>query len=197
MVMKRLGFLIVLIISTTAMAQQQGIGLRLGDPMGVTYKKYVGRTQAVEFGIGSASARWHNTYYINSFEEYSRYDNYRYQNHSVLSTVYLQGRYLFHFNLPMQNMEGKLEWYWGAGALLKASKIQYRFQNREAPFASDRAIVNDIDLGPEGIIGLEYTFQDTPLTVFGETSLFLEIADRPAAMRGFGGLGVRYSFFKR
>jgi len=195
--MKRLAFLTMLIISTTAVAQQQGIGLRLGDPMGVSYKKYFGRTHAIEFGIGSAPAGWHNGYYINSFERYPRYDNYRYQNHTVQSTLYLQARYLFHYNIPVENMEGKLEWYWGGGALLKASQIQYRFQNREAPFTAGRDVINDIDLGPEGIIGLEYTFQDTPLTVFGETSLFLEIANRPAFIRAFGGLGVRYNFFKR
>ena len=195
--MKRLAFLIMLIISTAAVAQQQGIGLRLGDPMGVSYKKYFGRTHAIEFGIGSAPANWRNSYYINSFQEYPRYDNYRYQNHTVQSTLYLQARYLFHYNIPVQNMEGKLEWYWGGSAMLKASKIQYRYQNRESPFAPARDIISDIDLGPEGIIGLEYTFQDVPMTVFGETSLFMEIADRPATIRGFGGLGVRYNFFKR
>jgi hypothetical protein len=197
MVMKWLRFLIMLIISTPLMAQQQGLGLRLGDPMGVSYKKYFGRTHAIEFGIGSAPAHWHNTYYINSFEEYPRYDNYRYQNHTVQSTLYLQARYLFHYNLPVESMEGKLEWYWGGGAMLKAAKIQYRYQNRDAPFASNRDIINDIDFGPEGIIGLEYTFQDTPLSIFGETSLFIELADRPATMRAFGGLGVRYNFSKR
>lgn len=195
--MKRLAFLIMLIISTAAVAQQQGIGLRLGDPMGVSYKKYFGRTHAIEFGIGSVPANWNNQYYINSFQEYPRYDNYRYQNHTVQSTLYLQARYLFQYNIPVQNMEGKLEWYWGGGAILKASKIQYRYQNREAPFVPARDIINDIDLGPEGIIGLEYTFQDVPMTVFGETSLFMEIADRPATIRGFGGLGVRYNFYKR
>lgn len=195
--MKRLAFLMMLIISTAAVAQQQGVGLRLGDPMGVSYKKYFGRTHAIEFGIGSAPANWNNQYYINSFQEYPRYDNYRYQNHTVQSTLYLQARYLFHYNIPVQNMEGKLEWYWGGGAMLKASKIQYRYQNREAPFAPTRDIINDIDLGPEGIIGLEYTFQDVPMTVFGETSLFMEIADRPATIRGFGALGVRYNFLKR
>lgn len=187
----------MLIISTAAVAQQQGLGLRLGDPMAVSYKKYFGRTHAIEFGIGSAPASWNNQYYINSFQEYPRYDNFQYQNHTVQSTLYLQARYLFHYNIPMQNMDGKLEWYWGGGAMLKAAKVQYRFQNREAPFAAGRDIINDIDLGPEGIIGLEYTFQDTPLTVFGETSLFLEIADSPATFQGFGGLGVRYNFFTR
>lgn len=105
--MKRLAFLMMLIISTAAVAQQQGIGLRLGDPMGVSYKKYFGRTHAIEFGIGSAPANWNNQYYINSFQEYPRYDNYRYQNHTVQSTLYLQARYLFHYNIPVQNMEGK------------------------------------------------------------------------------------------
>lgn len=172
--MKRLAFLIMLIISTVAGAQQQGIGLRLGDPMGVSYKKYFGRSHAIEFGVGSAPTNGNNSYYLNSFYEYPRYDNYRYQNHTVQSTLYLQARYLFHYNIPMQDIEGKLEWYWGGGAMLKASKIQYRYQTREAPFEPGRDIINDIDLGPEGIVGLEYTFQDVPMTIFGETGILLK-----------------------
>lgn len=186
----------MLITSTTVVAQQQGVGLRLGDPMGVTYKKYQGRSRAVEFTLGSASARWHNSYYIDSFAERPRYNPYRYQNHTVKSTVYLQGRYLFHTHLPLHNLQGTLTWYGGAGVLLKVSRVQYRFQSRETPFATQREVVRDIDIGPEGILGLEYTFQDTPLSVFGELSLLLEVADRPATLRGFGGMGVRYNFLK-
>jgi len=192
--MKHIILFIIILGSFTAYSQKQGIGLRLGDPLGATYKKYLGKTNAVELVIGSASARWHNNYYLNSFDEYSEYDSYRYQNHAVQSTFYIQGRYLFHFPLPVENMEGKLDWYWGVGGLLKIAKVKYTYRDIDSPFATGTDIKNDLDIGPEGILGMEYTFQDIPMTVFGEGSMMLEFLDRPLTIRAFGGLGVRYNF---
>ncbi|MBN8576529.1 MAG: hypothetical protein J0L66_06270 [Cytophagales bacterium] len=194
-ILSSLSFLMVLTFSTTA--QQQSVGLRLGDPVGITYKKYYNRSHAVELGIGTAPAHWSSNYYLNSFNEYARYNNYRYRNHTVQSTLYLQGRYVWHYRIPAENLDGTLEWYGGAGALFKAAKVQYRFQNREAPFAAGTDVITDFDLGAEGIAGLEYTFPDVPITIFGEASLFLELADRPFTMRVLGGLGVRYNFRRR
>ena len=54
-------------------------------------------------------------------------------------------------------------------------------------------IYNDIDIGPEGMIGMEYTFEDVPITVFGEVSLMLELVDR-VTLRPFTGVGARYRF---
>ncbi len=192
--MKRVLIVLFTLISFAGFSQQQGIGLRLGDPMGATYKKYLGKTNAIEFGIGSAPARWHNSYYIHSFDDYSEYDSYRYQNHSVQSTLYLQARYLFQYSIPVENMEGKLDWYWGVGGLLKVSKVKYTYRENDSPFNVTTDIRNDLDIGPEGIIGMEYTFQDVPLTVFGEGSLMLEFLDRPINIRSFGAVGVRFNF---
>ncbi len=192
--MKQILVLIFILISYVGFSQRQGIGLRLGDPTGVTYKKYLGKTNAIEFGIGSAPARWHNSYYINSFDEYSGYDSYRYQNHTVQSTLYLQARYLFHYPIPVENMEGKLDWYWGVGGLLKVAKVKYSFRDNDSPFTPGTDVKNDFDIGPEGILGMEYTFQDVPLSVFSEGSLMLEFLDRPLTFQGFGCLGVRYNF---
>jgi len=183
-----------LFVGYLSFAQKQGIGLRLGDPVGLTYKKYLPRNHAFEFGIGGASPQWHRTYYQNSFDEYSQYDNYRYIGHTVESTVYLQARYLFHYNIPVEGMEGKLDWYWGAGGMLKIAKIKYKYQDLENNPATRTDVKTDIDIGPEGILGLEYFFEDIPLTVFGEASLLVELADRPGSVRAFGGLGLRYMF---
>jgi hypothetical protein len=176
----------------TAPAQDRGIGLRLGDPTGITFKKYFGRTRAFELGLGSALYGWHNNYYVNSFQAYGPYEDYRYRSHSVISTVYLQGRYLQHYDIYVQDLEGKWDWYWGVGAVLKFSKVRYRYQHDEPPF-DDTDIYNDVDFGPEGILGMEYTFQDIPLTVFAEISLMFEIVDR-VSVRPLSGLGARYRF---
>ena len=185
---------VLLVCVTITNAQKQGIGLRLGDPMGITYKNYLNKTRSVEFILGSASRNWHGAYYLNSFESYSQYDNYRYISHEVLSTIYLQARYLLNYDIRIDGMVGKLDWYWGIGALLKSSNVRYRFQDFSGNGPVNTSTKYDIDLGPEGIIGLEYKFQDVPVSVFGETSLMIELADRPGALRVFGGVGVRYNF---
>lgn len=192
--MKRIVLFILILGSFSTFSQQQGIGLRLGDPIGATYKKYLNKTNAVEFGIGSAPPHWHNSYYLNSFDEYDEYDSYRYQNHTVQSTLYLQARYLFQYRLPVENLIGKLDWYWGVGGLLKVAKVKYSYRENDSPFNTGTDIKNDLDIGPEGILGMEYTFQDTPLTVFGEGSMMLEFLDKPITVRGFGGMGVRFNF---
>jgi hypothetical protein len=77
--------------------------------------------------------------------------------------------------------------------LLKFANVDYRYRNRDTGVLV-RDSRTDIDLGPEGILGMEYTFEDIPLTIFGEFSLMVEFADRPGAFRGFSGAGARYNF---
>ena len=137
-----------------AYAQQQGIGLRLGTPWGITYKKYLDKRRAVEFGLGSSSSHWSRRYYRNSFDDYGPFDNYRYRSHVVESTVYFQVRYLLHNNIYVEGLEGNWEWYWGAGAVLKVARVKYRFDNDAPPFNAS-GVYRDVDLGPEAIIGME------------------------------------------
>lgn len=185
----------ILIGSAQALAQQtkQGIGLRAGSLMSVTYKRYLGNDRAAEFLAGSVPTSWYKKYYENSFGEYSKYDDLDYVSHTVKSSVYFQARYLFHYHVEEQ-MEGIMQWYWGLGAMFKGATINYRFREFEDPLLySDTK--NDIDFGIEAPAGLEYTFEDVPVTLFGEVSLFFELADRPATIRGpFIGLGARYNF---
>jgi hypothetical protein len=185
----------ILISSGYAFAQpaKQAIGLRAGSPLSITYKRYLGNDRAVEFMIGSAPTKWYKVYYKNSFDAYSKYDDLEYVSHTVRSSVYLQARYLFHYHIE-EEIDGILQWYWGLGAMFKGATIHYRFREFDDPLLfSDTK--NDIDLGLEAPIGLEYTFEDVPITLFGELSLFFELADRPATIRGpFIGLGARYNF---
>ncbi len=44
-----------------------GIGLRLGDPFGFTYKKYISPTRAVEFIAGTSGNGWSTNYSKNLF----------------------------------------------------------------------------------------------------------------------------------
>lgn len=188
---KLIGIFILLGITLSSFAQDRGIGIRLGAPMGITYKKYLPRNKAVEVGLGTLTNGWYNHYYENSFNDFDRFEGYDYVSHRVRSAVYVQGRYLLHNNIHIEGMMGKLEWYWGLGGLVKFGNVEYNYRVNGIP---GKQIRTDIDFGPEGIIGMEYTFEDVPLTIFGEFSLMVEILDRPGILRGLSGAGVRYNF---
>jgi len=197
--MKRIVVCCLILLSYSASAQRkypglQGIGFRLGLPTGITYKNYISKWAALEFNVGLASPTWNRTYYQNQFNDYSRYDNYIYHSHTVESAAYFQGRYLMHFYIPVEGIEGRVNWYWGIGGTVKVAKVEYRYSNPESNPSLQEEVVTDFDIGPEGIIGAEYTFEHVPCAVFAETSLLVEIVDRPGAARVFGAFGVRYNF---
>jgi hypothetical protein len=90
-------------------------------------------------------------------------------------------------------MAGKLGWYWGGGVMLKSAGVEYWYSSIGLNDAySDKR--TDIDFGPEAIAGTEYTFDDIPLTLFGEVSVLLELADRPLSFRAFAAAGARFNF---
>jgi hypothetical protein len=197
--MKRILTVTIILCALSATAQRkypnlQGVGLRLGAPSGITYKKYVSKWNALEFIVGSVPRDWNRTYYQNQFNSWTKYDSYIYLSHNIESVVYIQGRYLMHFNIPMEGTTGRLNWYWGLGGLAKIASVQYTYADPESSPTTRVTGVTDLDIGPEGVIGAEYTFEDIPVAVFAETSLMIEIVDRPGAARMFAGLGVRYNF---
>lgn len=184
----------LLITSFDAFSQQQSIGLRLGDPVGLTYKRYTGANRAIEFIFGTASPNWRKHYYRNSFYEYDKYEGFTYRSHKLRNPVYLQARYLLHYDIPVENMEGVLRWYWGIGAMLKFGKVEYRYQEGPPGNNPRSDVRNAFDFGPDGIAGVEYRFEDIPLNVYGEVSVLLEIADRPLTFQAFGAIGARFIF---
>jgi hypothetical protein len=193
--MKPFIVIILCLIGINCIAQHrpfESVGLRLGDPVGISYKKYLPGSHAFEAILGSSNRNWHHAYYQNSFDQYGPFNRYTYVSHSIESVIYLQARYLLQYDIPVDGMIGKLDWYWGVGGVLKFAKIRYRYLNPDASPERQGSIKNDIDLGPEGILGMEYHFEDVPLSVFGEASFAAEIVDRPGAFMGFGALGIRY-----
>ncbi len=193
-IMKRfIGSIVLIAFVVSASAQDRGIGLRAGEPSGISFKKYLPRNKAIELGLGTTTFGWNGNYYRNAFRDFDRYEGYDYHSHQVRNTIYLQAKYLLQNNIQIEGMMGKLDWYWGIGGLLKMAQIDYRFRDNTTT-NNGLDTRTDIDLGPEGIIGMEYTFEDVPLTIFGDISLMIEFADRPGTFRGLSGVGVRYNF---
>lgn len=188
--MKQCLLFVCLFISTVAFSQK-GIGLRFGDPLGITYKKYYLNGDGLEFVVGSTYRNWHHEYYKKSFEHVGEYDDYEYKSHEVKTSAYFQMRYLVHYDIESLELGGDFDWYWGLGAMFKIARIEYTFN--DGFFEEGKDERTDMDLGPEAIAGLEYTLEDLPFTVFAELSFMVEITDRFAA-QPYAGTGIRYTF---
>ncbi len=94
--------------------------------------------------------------------------------------VSISAAYLHHKELEIENISG-LNWYFGGGGSVY-------FWNYK--FSTDIASTT---LGLQGYIGLEYTFDDLPLTVTLDwvPTIFLN-SYVDSFGGGYGGLGVRY-----
>lgn len=174
-----------------------GIGLRGGDPAGLTVKKY-GAGKAWELNIGY-TYYWSGSAYRDAFFKYDAYETYRNVDIKSWNTgraIAIQVRHLWQKDLNLDEISG-LEWYYGVGGQVKSMSVRYRY-NYEDRFGNKYENVystaNFINIGADGIIGLEYTFKDAPFSIFTDINLFLEIYRTPFFIHGQGGIGVRYNF---
>ncbi len=190
-------FLSFFTISVGSFAQHKtwGIGFRLGDPMGVSVKKYLANQRAFELNLGRTGVWGYN--YKNSFYRHQKFNDYDYGWHKVRSAISLQGHYLFQRGVKGKDFKG-LDWYYGFGGQLRTFTVDYQYKYYYGPGKHDWTTrwekVNDIDLGIDGMIGLEYSWREVPLTVFVDMNLFVEIADNPFHLFLQGGTGIRYYF---
>ena len=147
-------FLFAFLVTPELHAQDKewGLGLRIGNPTGITAKKYLGASNALEVALGT-------NYNNDGFE--------------------LLAHYLFHF--PITDAPG-LDWYYGFGGQIQS----YDRRDRDGD--------NDVEFGADGVIGLEYTFADAPVSIFLDAILFLEIVDDPFDLDLDAAIGVRYNF---
>ncbi|MEM6525399.1 MAG: hypothetical protein AAGF85_03605 [Bacteroidota bacterium] len=176
---------------TIAQSFDQWVGLRVGDPFGLSYKQYGNNRTALEFTIGTTSRNRHGAYYKDKFGKINDFDRFNYSDHTVDFTLATQGRYLLHYSFPA-NVEGRLDWYWGLGAHLRISTLEYAYFDESESLNFDER--TNFDLGPEGVLGMEYEFQDYPIVGFGEFSLLGEVVDQPLKFRLFAAVGIRYGF---
>ncbi|CAA9264965.1 MAG: hypothetical protein AVDCRST_MAG56-2884 [uncultured Cytophagales bacterium] len=177
-----------------------GIGLRLGEPSGLTVKRYLSSGNALEVNLGRSS-RWGYEYDADDFYRHSRFsdrDNYHFHAYEGGASTALQVRYLW--QKPIRSAQG-LDWYVGLGGQARFTTATYYYYYNEGNWDNDWWRWNlveerrtDVDLGLDGIIGLEYTLPNTPISLFGDVNIFMEIVDRPFAMFGQGGIGARYNF---
>jgi len=170
-------------------AQDWGIGLRAGDPTGLTVKRFMG-DKAWELNIGQT-----NLWGFDAAREFKAdFDDYVYLDSRLKSAVSIQVRYLSFKPIQIDGPD-KLSWYAGIGGQLRSVSADYRYRYRVGNDRRERwEAVNDVDLGADLIGGLDFSFHDIPLSIFTDINLYVELLDSPLFLRLQGGGGVRYNF---
>lgn len=193
--MKKIVFLAFLVIPIFGFAQEDGVGLRLGEPLSITYKKFLDDQFALEAMIGRGGPNSAN-YYRRAFENRPTTPNAFYASHAASSGFTLNLRGMLHEDITdeLNISEGYLLGYAGAGVQFRSIGVSYAYTDPSispAVFRDDR---RNIDFGAEAFGGAEYYFNDLPISIFAEIGLFMEVLDRFGHLRLQGGIGVRYLF---
>ena len=201
--MKKLFIIIFIIFSIKTFSQNNGIGFRLGDPSGITFKRYTGGN-AWEINIGRTYIFDHNTWYYDKFVNWYDKKHFNYTAHDyesfnhITAPICLQIHYIFQKPIKEADSEyGKLEWYFGFGGQLRyqSYSFDYRYKIAGDPnWYYDKGSVTDFNIGVDGTAGIEYKFSKAPITAFLDFTLAMELYNEPFNFWGQCGIGGRYNF---
>lgn len=176
-----------------------GIGIKVGDPVALTYKYYQSERFAIAIDAGSAASGLYSKYHRGRFnanlpDSLSNIPTIRYVRHKVNSEYVLEGKLLY--QTKAEKIFPGLQSYIGIGWQFRSVNIEYvyfyelQFRERETgEFDSNR-----ITQGPTVSAGLEYAYFKLPVSAFIEMSFFTDISADPGWTRFQGGVGIRYVF---
>lgn len=196
--MKHLFFLTLMTVGFNGFAQQHQVGLRLGDPYGISFKTDFNQQYAAEVILGRGSPN-SSQYYRRTFDQHKPLSSAIYDGQQVSGAFSLQARLSYEESLngEFDIVEGDLKGFAGIGLQLRSVSVSYFYHTPnpgDVPLGRvDERI--DADFGPEGFIGTSYSFEDLPVVVFAEMGLFMELLNRFGHLKVQGALGARYRFW--
>jgi len=193
--MKKIVFLVLFLLPMVVFSQEHSVGLRLGEPLSITYKTFLDDNISIEGMFGRAGAN-SAMYYRTAFDRNRPAPNSVYNGHSTYNGFSFNVRSAYHEDITAEFdiTEGTLVAYGGLGIQLRTIQVDYLYSTLGAPINLMGETRTNIDLGPEAFIGSEYYFEDLPISVFAEVGLFMELVDRAGHLKLQGGIGIRYMF---
>jgi Protein of unknown function (DUF3996) len=159
-----------ILINIAAQEQKWAVGARLGEPAGLNIRKYFDQN-AIDINIGTYGGLW------------GGYRSYR-KGHYKSVGLAVNVNYLWHNNLFKKE---QLKSYYGFGAQFNNRKYTPNAQNTAEGVAT-------LSIGGSGVAGIEYFLKDSPISIFLETGLYVEILPSPIFMHIQSGAGARFNF---
>jgi hypothetical protein len=181
-----------------------GLGVKLGDPFAATFKYYPNKHFGVVLDFGKASSGLYNQYFREQFETYQQPDtlstgaSVNYLSHKVKTDFVGEVKLLYQFDA--KKISDGLQFYVGLGFQWKQTSLDYDYLYETDPLLGDtenrpgRISVSRFTMGPSGVVGIEYSYFQLPISAFMELEYFVDIYKDPGWSRTQGGVGLRYIF---
>jgi len=150
------------------------VGFQLVEPSGLNVRKYFGDNKALDISAG--------TYGL----FYGRDRKYRkgtYQN----AGFSVRAAYLWHRGLFKAE---KLHVYYGFGGQINSRRYYFDPSN----VSGVKVFTNNISLGGAGLAGAEYFVPNSPLSLFLEGGLYIELIPDIFYLHPQASIGVRFNF---
>lgn len=194
---------IVCPIFTASKYPYQGFGFKVGDPFAFTYKFYATKNFAIVLDAGKPASALYNKYYREKFYSYIVTDTFSTSDasltpitHKVKSDLILEAKLLY--QVDVTKISPGLQLYVGAGFEWKRTRLQYDYTYNSGGFRDldefgrfERSIFT---MGPQAVMGIEYSYFSIPVSAFMELEYFADILADPGWRRLEGGVGLRYIF---
>lgn len=186
-------------IFTNSEYPYQGIGLKMGDPVALTYKFYPNKHWSFAIDAGKAASGLYSKYYRKVFYEYlpdtlQDEESIKYLSHQATADWLVEAKFLYQWSVD--KISPGLQVYAGLGWQWRLTKLNYdyiyedgAFENQLGKFQESR-----FTYGPVGILGFEYSYFSLPLSAFIEIEGFMDALLDPGYKRFQGGVGLRYIF---
>ncbi len=169
-----LTFLTISYLSTQAQEKSWAVGAKIGDPGGLTIRKYLSNDKnVIEVNIGVYGALWglRSNYKSGAFDG---------------AGLSFSGLYLWH-----NEMSSRLKNYYGFGVQITSRSYYEEKVVNGLPYKDLNPATG---LGGLGQAGLEYFLPSSPISIFGEVGAYVELIPAVLYFHPQGGLGARLNF---
>ena len=177
----------------------QGIGIKLGDPLALTYKFYPSKHWAFAADLGKAASGLYNKYYRNAFNTYlpdtlKSDQSVKYLAHHVSRDWLFETKFLYQWDAS--KVSKGLQLYTGLGWQWRNTRINYDYLYEKGLYESNLGKISRTraTYGPVAIVGFEYSYFSLPVSAFIELEWFTDALLDPGYHRFQGGVGLRYVF---
>ena len=172
-----------------------GIGIKIGDPFGLTVKFYLSKNFALVADFGKSASALYSQYYTEMFDSYFRDpdDTLSYFSHKAVRDWV--GEFKVIYQIDASALSPGLWFYTGAGVEARDLKIDYQYSTK-APLPPETRTVQRkrSTQGVEAVIGVEYANFKFPISTFLELEYYYDLAKDPGWRKLQGGVGLRYIF---
>lgn len=172
-----------------------GIGVKVGDPFGLTFKFYMSKNFAIVADFGKSASALYSQYYTDIFDDYfpDPADTLTYFSHEVVRDWV--GEFKLVYQIDARALSPGLWFYTGAGVEGRDLKIDYQYSTN-APLPPETRTLQRkrTTLGVEAVVGVEYANFKFPISTFLELEYYYDLAKDPGWTKLQGGVGLRYIF---